>query len=180
MEMRLQSTVIEIVDEPQYTPGSADNSRRYPMEIEMTEGRGGCVPTSRHGVIIDGLPTAVFFADGGCSAVHDRSAILLDGNLYLAVGNHVVCFKVDSRRVRWTATVDSATCFGIHYNRKRDAILSHGELEIARFNRNGQILWSKSGADIFTEGFYLKEEWVEAVDFCQRRYRFDYDTGNEM
>jgi hypothetical protein len=85
-----------------------------------------------------------------------------------------------ARQVRWAVAVDTAACFGVYYSAKRDALLSHGECEITRISRAGEVLWSSSGADIFTEGFDLKEAWVEAVDFDQKQYRFDYETGKEI
>jgi outer membrane protein assembly factor BamB len=178
MEIRSHHAVIEIVDESVYSPGSADNPRRYDLEVDLTE--SGSHHTSRHGVIIDGNPAAIFMAGGGCSAVHDHSAFLLEGALYLAVGDHVVCIEISSHQIRWAVPVDSATCFGVHYSAKRDALLSHGELEVARFTRDGQILWSAAGADIFSEGFALREGWVEVLDFDRRQYRLDYDTGREI
>lgn len=122
----------------------------------------------------------VFGAGGGCSTVHEHSGLVLDSKLYLAVGDRIVCFSPLDQRLAWSSKVDSATCFGIHYNPGRHALLSHGELEIARIDAAGEILWSSSGADIFSEGFWLEDEYVFAFDFEGREYRFSYETGSSV
>ena len=73
--------------------------------------------------------------------------------------------------------VDDATCFGIYYSELNDAYISHGELSITRFDLNGSIIWKSTGADIFCEGFALHDTFVEATDFDDNDYRFDYSTG---
>lgn len=134
-------------------------------------------PTAHTGLIND-EPIVVFGAGGGASAVHEHSALILNSKLYLAIGHNIVCFALVDHRLVWSLKVDPATCFGIHYNGIRHALLSHGELEIARFNEEGEVLWSRSGADIFSEGFRLEEEHVSVVDFGRREYHFSYETGS--
>ena len=165
---------IEIVDEPNYIFGSVDNARRYKYEIPLTSDQR---LTSFHGVLLNDEPIAVFGAGGGWSTVHGHSGLVLDAKLYLAVGDQVVCFVLLDHRLAWSLKVDTATCFGIHFNAERHALLSHGELEIARFNEAGELLWASGGADIFTEGFLLEDAYIYAVDFEGRKYRFSYETG---
>jgi len=82
---------ITIMNEPTYTFGSADNVRRYVLEKNLQSNER---PTSVHGVLFDSEPCAVFGAAGGCSAVHERSALILDSKLFLAVGDSLVCFDL--------------------------------------------------------------------------------------
>jgi hypothetical protein len=98
MEIISEKTVIEIVNESLFSPQSADIVHRYSSEVDLTE--GGDLPSSRHGVIIDGEPIVVFLAGGGASCVQDHSALSMDGFLYLAVGDHVVSFGIAAKRVR--------------------------------------------------------------------------------
>lgn len=79
--------------------------------------------------------------------------------------------------IKWCAQVDAATCFGIYFDTQHNALISHGELEIARLLPDGAILWSRSGADIFSEGFSMLPGYVEAIDFNGQTYRFGYETG---
>lgn len=165
---------VKIVDEPTYTFGSVDNARRYRYEIPLVSEER---PTSIHGVLLNDEPIVVFGAGGGCSTVHEHSGLVLDSKLYLAVGDRIVCFVPLDQRLAWSSQVDSVTCFGIYYNPCRHALVSHGELEITRIDEAGEILWSSSGADIFFGGFRLEVEYISAVDFDGREYRFSYETG---
>ena len=112
--------------------------------------------------------------------MHKHSGLVLDSKLYLAVGDRIVCFVPLDHRLAWCSKVDSATCFGIYYNPSRHALLSHGELEIARIDEAGGLLWSSSGADIFSEGFRLEDEDISAVDFEGREDHFSYETGSSV
>lgn len=165
---------VKIVDEPAYTFGSLDNARRYAQEKNL---QSEYTPTSVHGVFLNGIPIVVFGATGGCSTVHKHSLLVLGSKLFLAVGDNVVCFDLINLKLMWATVVDQATCFGIHYEPKRGALISHGELDIARLDENGKILWSSSGADIFPEGFKLEEEYIVVKDFNHQNYRFIYETG---
>jgi hypothetical protein len=168
---------VKIVDEPTYVFGSVDNARRYTYEIPLAS--DGTL-SSVHGVLLNDEPIVVFGAGGGCSTVHEHSGLILDSKLYLAVGDRVVCFAPLDHRLAWSSKVDSATCFGIYYNPEWHALISHGELEIARINEAGELLWSSSGADIFSERFQLTDEYISAIDFEGREYRFSYETGSSV
>lgn len=165
---------VKLVNEPTYSFGSADNPRRYDTEIDLT---GGCQASSIHGLIIDDRPTLIIGDSGGASGVHEHSLLFLDSQIYVAVGAHVVCLTLGSEHPDWTLEIDEATCFGLYYAPEHDALISHGELEIARFSRDGKILWSEGGADIFSEGISLHGDCIEAIDFDRRSYFFDYATG---
>ena len=165
---------VKIVDEPAYTFASADNARRYVQEMNL---QSEYTPTSVHGVFLNGIPIVVFGAPGGCSTVHKHSVLVLGSKLFLAVGDNVVCFDLIDLKLMWAAVVDQATCFGIHYEPKRGALISHGELDVASLDENGKILWSSSGADVFSEGFRLEEEYIVVTDFNHRDYRLNYEIG---
>lgn len=178
--MKLSSptgALIEIVNEPSYVIGSMDNQRRYAAEFRL---ENVARPTSVHGVLLNGSPAAVLAAGGGCTSVHGHSALLRNGRLYLAVGRHLACLGMSPVELIWSKQVDAATCFGIYYEPLQDALISHGELDIARVSDDGELIWSQSGADIFTEGFYLRPECIEAIDFSGRRYCLSYGTGTEV
>ncbi len=58
------------------------------------------------------------------------------------------------------------------------AIVSHGELAIARVALDGTVVWSAGGKDIFSEGFVLHKDFAEAVHFNHETYRVDLTTGD--
>ena len=174
MRIHTAGGTVEILNEPTYSFGSSDNARAYPFEQNLA---GTDRITSTHGVLLNGAPVAVFGQVGGCSAVHEHSAVYRNNLLYLAVGDSVACFCPHPYEFKWATKVDSATCFGIFYHEAREAFISHGELEIARLLDDGKVVWSASGEDIFSEGFSLTPSHIEAIDFNGKVYNFDYDTG---
>ncbi|MHC2144067.1 hypothetical protein [Pseudomonas alkylphenolica] len=174
MDMHTSCGLIEIVDEPTYSFNSTDNAQPYALEILLTDKS----ITSIHGVKLNGVSILVIGAGGGCTAIHKHSVLVLDDKLYLAVGDHIACLSLElPYQLLWSVQVDSATCFGIHYENQQGALLSHGELEITRLSMDGVIIWQVSGADIFSENFCLTADYIEAVDFNMSIYRFDYVTG---
>jgi hypothetical protein len=176
MKLNTDFGLIDIVNERAYTFGSADNVRTYVFEKNLSkEAR----PTSIHGIILDTKPLAVFGA-GGASGVHDRSAILVKDRLYLAVGDQVVCISPKPFQFNWAVQTDPAACFGVYFEPKHTALISHGELEISRFSEHGKILWSVSGADIFSEGFELLPICIKAIDFNGQIYCFSYENGKDI
>ena len=109
--------------------------------------------------------------------MHAHSLLILDSRAFVAVGAHVVSLTIGNLHPDWALKIDEATCFGVHYDPEHDALISHGELTISRFSRDGEIIWSEGGADIFSEGFSLLPQHVEAIDFDRWVYHFDYVTG---
>jgi hypothetical protein len=82
----------------------------------------------------------------------------------------------------WQTQADQITCFGLYaYN---DTYIVHGELGISRLDKDGKILWQKTGADIFTtlEGeniFEIADSYILVKDWEHRLYKFDFD-GNSV
>jgi hypothetical protein len=77
----------------------------------------------------------------------------------------------------WATEVDWATCFGVYFCAEFDCLVSHGELAIAGVSLRGEVLWSESGRDIFSEGFRIVDDEAEAIDFYGAVYRFDIASG---
>jgi hypothetical protein len=65
--------------------------------------------------------------------------------------------------LEWHTRTDDATCFGVYHSPENDCYLSHGELSVARQFYADEIEWARGGADIFTNGFCLTADRVEAV-----------------
>jgi hypothetical protein len=169
--------VVELRNEPSYTFGSADNVRKYRFEWNFTDSRR---PSSIHSIVIDGDALAILGAAGGASAVHEHSLTYAHNVLYVAVGDSVFCLQPKPFLFKWVLKADPATCFGVHFEERNRALISHGELEIVRFSAEGRILWSTSGADIFTGPFSLKPDFIEAVDWNDRVYRLSYHDGQSI
>lgn len=178
MELESGSFALTVYDDPTYIPGSADNARKYDREYCLVEKYR---PVSQYGLLCreqEG-PThsCILLAGGGASRVHDHSVVVVNGSCFVGVGDMLCCLSLPSLDLMWAVRVDTATCFGVYYFPQGDCLLSHGELEIARVNLDGQIIWSANGKDIFSEDFQIVDDHVEAVDFNHQVYRIDITTG---
>lgn len=173
---------LELIDEPLYIPGSADNVRPYSREYKLTDAETR--PSSRHGLILREGNTAarscILLAGGGATGLHGHSAVILDDTCFIAVGDTLSALSLPSLDLLWHRQVDTATCFGVYHSAKHNCLISHGELEIVRLSLTGEVAWCSSGADIFSEGFELHPDSIEAVDFNGTVYRIDLATGESL
>ncbi len=69
-------------------------------------------------------------------------------------------------------------------NKFGDDYIVHGEIEIARYNRDLEKLWSFSGRDIFASitgkrAFEMSDNLIKIYDFQDNYYEIDYD-GKEI
>jgi hypothetical protein len=169
--------VIENVET--YTAGSVDNIHSY--DIEYSLGDASFRPSSQHSIVVRNgnnvLRSCILLADGGATGIHKNSALIYDNSCIIAVGPFMCSLQLPSLELSWKAEVDSATCFGVYYSEKHNCFISHGELEITRVEHGGKVLWQSGGKDIFTNGFELHDNHVEAVDWNDERYRMNIDTG---
>ncbi len=137
--------------------------------------------SSRHGVVLreDGIvrQSCILLAGGGASGLHQHSAVCTGDASFVAVGDTLCSLELPSLDLLWHRRVDAATCFGVYHSTKYGCLISHGELEIARVSLSGEVVWSVGGADIFSEGFQLHTDSIEAVDFNRKVYRIDIETG---
>jgi hypothetical protein len=173
---------LDLIDEPTYTPGSADNVRTYAREYDFTDSADR--PSSRHGLVLreDGVvrQSCILLAGGGASGVHEHSIAIVDKTCFLAVGDTLCSLALPSFELRWHRQVDHATCFGVYFSANHYCLISRGELEIARVSLSGEVVWSSGGADIFSEGIKVFPDYVEAADFNQNIYKIYIINGTSM
>lgn len=159
----------------------SDLDARYPRVHALDQ---GAHPNSRHSVrVIDAGGASnlcLLTAAGGASGVHEHSALLHGRRVVVAVGPYMCALSLPSLDLEWSVNVDDATCFGVYYSSKHDCYVSHGELTVARVSLDGEMIWAAGGKDIFTEGFTLREDDAEVVDFNHERYRVDLTTGSSV
>src|SRR5262245_4347946 len=105
---------LELIDDPTYTRGSADNVRSYGREYVF--GDPG-LTTSRHGVILRAAGRAerscVVLASGAPTGVHEHSAVIFGGRCFVAVGDTLCALALPSLELLWDRKVDTASCFGL-------------------------------------------------------------------
>lgn len=129
----------------------------------------------------DLLKRVLIRAKGGGTAIHKTSLVIEDNVIVICCSDTVFCLSLPDLIPLWNTKADPATCFEV-FKYQSDYIV-HGELEISRLNRNGEIIWQQSGADIFTtlngteKDFRVTADCILAVDWDGRKYKFDFD-GN--
>jgi hypothetical protein len=169
---------LRVQDEPLFIAGSSDNANLYKQIFEIA---GNSRPSSRHGLFCrepdETLHSCILIAGGGSSAIHENSATVVNGFCFVAVGDQICSLSLPTLDLIWATKVDQASCFGVYYSPVHDCLLSHGELEVARLNLRGEVVWSAGGADIFSEGFRIVGDHVEAIDFFGQVYYIDIATG---
>jgi hypothetical protein len=172
---------IEIIDEEDYTPGSADNKFQYDLVWQHPED-SGYTPTSTYGIRVyrNGIfKTAVIMATGWATRVARDSVIIDEQILLLTCCNKVFCFQLPHLNLDWVVVADMATCIGIY--RYKDSYLIHGELEITRLDQSGRIIWQVGARDIFVNTdhcgptFKMHDEYIELMDWQGYRYKLFYD-----
>jgi hypothetical protein len=164
---------------PRFREDSSDNAAGGARECFIEE--EDYAPSSRSLITVRSgeeiVGSLVLLACGGATGVHARSAFLRAGICFVAIGPFVCALEIPSLKPLWHTRVDTATCFGIFNVESRGAIISHGELEVARLDYSGQVMWSVAGGDIFTGSFELFGDYAEVMDFEGTRYRVEVDSG---
>ncbi len=169
---------IFIRNEPTYSPCSADNVHAYDVEYFLSDKRE---IMNRHGVTLvnhDGTAkSCILLASGGGTTVHERSALICKDTLYVAVGSQLCALALPTLSLAWNAQVDFVTCFEVLFSSEHKCLISHGELEIARVELDGNVTWSQSGHDIFTGELFLEPDQVKITDWNDDLYVFTIDDG---
>jgi len=148
-----------------YTLGKADGiTNAYKIKYGKSEGINNCI----------------VFASGSPTSLHPRSGILRDDQCIFAEGYFLVVLTLPDLNLAWHTKVDSAACFAVYHIPQYDGYLSHGELSIAFVSYTGEIKWSNTGKDIFTNGITLSSQSIEVIDFQDNKYQFDLRTGKRL
>lgn len=169
-------STIRLRHERCYTLGSADNPRRYGREYRLSDG----LFTSYHAVECEEggrTYSSIIAGSGGATTIHEHSAIVRDGSLFLAVADSVCRLAIPNLEMIWHKRLDEATCFGIYWSERHRCLIVHGELGISRVSLDGEVAWRASGKDIFSEVLRLSDEHIVVEDSNHERYQIDLVTG---
>ena len=172
--------IVYIQDEPAIIYPDSVAPRPITYQIRHVLGKAQCA-TSAYEVKYGEpkvLHSCVLVASGGPTRVHPRSALLYKARCIVAVGSFLACLRFPDLELVWQVEVDTASCFGVYHLPQYESYISHGELDIARVSYDGEILWSSSGKDIFTNDFALYEDYIELVDFNNEKYHVELSTGH--
>lgn len=179
MKLEINKYSVELIDESDYSSNSTDNHFKYEQQYVNEQEHK---PTTQIGIkLYEGgslISSAIVRSTGGASGIHQTSQILTNDILTICCSESVFSLSIPKLTLEWITKADEATCFQI-FKHKEDFII-HGELNISRLTRNGEILWQNSGADIFTtekgeDNFELRNEIIQVRDWNNQLYKFDLD-----
>lgn len=171
---------VRIDNDPSFTFGSLDNPNSYNHSYRLDD--EPYLPSTLHTVtVVQGdhvvISSCILGSTGGVSGVHEHSAIIRSDSLLIAVGPFIASLRLPSLVLNWKVKTDWATCFGVYHSPENHCYISHGEIDVAAVSYDGVILWTNSGADIFTNGFSVSQNEITAFDWNEDRYRWDIRTG---
>lgn len=111
-----------------------------------------------------------------------QSVEFKNDNLILSLGFNLISVKIPNLEINWNIVPDTAEIFEF-YNLEND-ILLRGELQVHRIDRNGQIIWSYGGADIWVNIYgkqevTILEDKIKLIDFNNDEYLIGFD-GNPI
>jgi hypothetical protein len=116
-------------------------------------------------------------ADGGGVSATAKAVYVRGDTCYVAAARYVVALALPTLALAWSVRADTSLVYELHYAKEYASLLTWGECEVARIDLCGQVIWTMSGKDIFTNGFTMGEDTLEVVDFNHERYRVALATG---
>jgi hypothetical protein len=175
-----KNLTIEVLDEPTYKPGAANNNFIYSKHYFGDGGQD--YPVSKHGIKIlqDNrvLESCIIIGSGGATGIHKNSTILDNDNLVVCCCNTVFCLILPTLDLKWKTQADQATCFQIF--KQQDGYVIHGELLVSKLDKDGNKNWKFGGADIFVsldgeEEIKFESDGILLTDFAKTKYKIDFD-----
>jgi len=172
--------IIEVLDEPTYKFGSADNNFVYSKAYFGDNAEQ--YPTSKHGIKIYSddkiIDSCIIIGSGGATGIHQNSSLLDSDQLLLCCCDTVFSLTIPDLELKWKTQADQATCFQI-FKHKDDYII-HGELQVTKLDKDGNKKWEFGGADIFVsidneEEFKIESDGILLTDFAKTKYKIDFD-----
>lgn len=177
---------IEILNDYKYILNSTENLTQYKHVYFNGSNDSRFHPTSKHAITIKESTTeisnAIICENGGVTTVHKDSFIIENNKIWICVCNKIYCLEIPTLELVWQKDFDTIANFSL-YKLEEDFII-HGELLIFRISREGEIIWSFGGRDIWfnPEGYSeltIEENAIRLFDFDSNEYVIDFD-GNQI
>ncbi|WP_442587444.1 hypothetical protein ACSBL2_15475 [Pedobacter sp. AW31-3R] len=171
---------IEVVDDPMYSYGSADNSFNYSRQHFGEAAK--TYPTSKHGIKLfqnkEMINSCIISGSGGATTIHKNSSLLDNDQLIVCCCDTLFCLTLPDLEAKWKTQTDMATCFKVI--KLQDDYLVHGELLISRVDKQGVIKWQFGGNDIFVslegaEECVVEDNHIILTDFEKTQYKLNFD-----
>lgn len=179
MKIDYKSFEIEVIDDKNYKLKSTNNLHQY-RKIYFEENEYH--PSSKHAVIVKEngieISSVIICETQGTTGIHENSFIIEDNKMWILVSNKVYCLEIPSLKIIWQKEFDQFTNFCIY--QLEENFIIHGELEIFRITKEGNILWSFGGRDIWVnpEGkneLIIEENFIRLFDFESNEYIINFN-----
>ena len=177
---KFKNLTIDISDDQTFSFGSADNKYKY---LKHFFGEGGQkFPVSKHSIKIfkddEEINSCIIIGSGGATGVYKNSSLIDDDKILLCCCNTIFCLTLPELDLKWKTKADRATCFEIF--KQQDDYIVHGELQVTKLDKDGQVRWKFGGADIFVsidneEEFKIENDGILLTDFAKTKYKIDFD-----
>jgi len=178
--LQYKDLTIELTDDATFTFGSADNTFTY---LKHYFGDGAHeYQGSSHAIRIyendTEINSCIVIATGGATGIHSTSAVIDNDRLLICCRDTVFCLTIPELDLAWKTRADEATCFQVFT--LQDDYLIHGELEITRLSKDGQIIWRFGGADIFvnfngSNEVQIFNDHLLLTDWNNTQYKLDFE-----
>ncbi len=180
IEFRFGEYKIELENDNSFKINSVDNSFNYDFVYKDEEAI--YYQSSDHAVKIykdEKLYKSAFIcATAGATGVHENSAVIIDEDILICCADKVFSLSLPDLKLNWMKQIDDVCCFQIYKTDK--GIFVHGELNVNRIDKNGNIIWSVGFADITVtpdgkDSFIMHEEFIEIEDWNHTKYKVNFD-----
>ncbi|MGZ3840337.1 MAG: hypothetical protein ACXVMS_13780 [Flavisolibacter sp.] len=170
---------IDIFDDKSVASGSSHNVNNYDL---IYFNKSEYIYPSAYGIkVFDDnklLKSAIIGSNAGGTYIHSSSAVIEDDRVVICCADTIFCLSIPNLELLWRCEGDDATCFEIF--KHDDSYIIHGEIEISRIDAKGNIMWQRSGGDIFTtpdglDTFIIAKDYILATDWKYRKYKFNFD-----
>jgi len=183
IEISYQQYKVLIYTDHQYTVESADNLRRY-KQVYVDDSCDRYSNVSNIAILVkhgqEEVASAILCDTGVFSGLSESSLIIEESVLYICSGNKLYYLNIPDLTLKWTGQVDHITNFSVQ--KLEDDLLVHGELEITRITKLGEIKWRFGGHDIWVNNNGFPEitvlhDRIKLVDYQSNFYAIGFD-GN--
>ncbi|PBI89630.1 hypothetical protein BSF41_21670 [Flavobacterium sp. ACN2] len=139
---------------------------------------------SRHYIIVKELGIEIsnitIYESNSASGIYEDTFAVTDNKLLVISGNEIYCLEIPSLKLIWHKEFDQAANFAL-YKLEEDFII-YGEIGIFRITKEGEIVWSFWGRDIWVNlkgknPFSVENDKIRLFDFESNEYILDFN-GN--
>lgn len=187
MRVPYRNYLIDIFDDKIYTLNSTDNVRSYQFEyVEANIFEDRFYPESKHAIIISlddkEVNSAIICEIGGYTIIHEHSFIIINDLIFICCCDKVYSLGLPNLDLRWIKRLDPVICFGIY--EFGDDLIIHGELQVSRINKQGDLKWDFGARDIFVlpdggNSLMIKNDQIHLKDWEGYEYFLDAN-GKEI